>query len=151
MPDTGTWDIVDFESLSNAQLYALLRLRAQIFVVEQDCVYLDIDNLDQQAWHMLYHEGDSLRAYQRCLPPGVSYAESSLGRIVVDPSLRGRAVGKALVRRGIEFNRARWPDSDILINAQAHLQPFYSELGFVGEGDTHLEDGILHRHMRLRA
>ena len=100
---------------------------------------------------MLYWQGETLGAYQRCLPPGVSYAETSIGRIVVDPSLRGQALGQQLVQRGIDFNLSRWPDVDILINAQAHLEAFYSRLGFVGEGDTHVEDGILHRHMRYTA
>ena len=148
---SDTWQTLEFHALGVEQLYEVLRLRARIFVVEQECAYLDIDDLDQQAFHMLCHRGDSLVAYQRCLPPGVSFAESSIGRIVVDPALRGQAMGRDLVQRGIDFNRQRWPGSDIVINAQAHLEPFYASLGFVGEGETHWEDGILHRHMRCSA
>ena len=148
---SDTWQTLEFQALSVEQLYDALRLRARIFVVEQECAYLDIDDLDQKALHMLCWRDDALVAYQRCLPPGVSFAESSIGRIVVDPALRGQALGRDLVQRGIDFNRQRWPESDIVINAQAHLEPFYTSVGFRGEGDTHWEDGILHRHMRYRA
>lgn len=144
----STWQTLPFHEMSADTLYTVLRLRSNIFVVEQDCAYLDMDNLDQSASHILCWRGNTLAAYQRCLPPGISYPESSIGRIVVDPAHRGSALGSELVQRGIDFNTGTWPDHDILINAQAHLQTFYNALGFIGEGDTHWEDGILHRHMR---
>ncbi|MFK7976255.1 MAG: GNAT family N-acetyltransferase [Halioglobus sp.] len=142
------WQTLRFDELAPETLYAILRLRSEIFVVEQECAYLDMDNLDQQSTHMLMWQSGKLCAYQRCLPPGASYLESSIGRIVVDPTLRGKALGYTLVQRGIDFNTTTWPESGIVIHAQAHLEKFYGRLGFVAEGEAHLEDGILHRNMR---
>ena len=143
------WQTASFAELSLEALYAVLRLRQEIFVVEQNCVYPDLDGLDQQATHMLCTDTRELIAYQRCLPPGVCYAQSSLGRIVVRASARGSQLGRELVQRGIDFNRRQWPGSDIRINAQAHLEGFYASLGFIAEGAVHIEDGIPHQHMRL--
>jgi len=131
-------------------MYAVLRLRQQVFVVEQNCAYLDLDNLDQQATHMLCMLDGELLAYQRLLAPGLSYPESSLGRIVVCPAARGQRLGRELVRRGIEHNLLRWPGSGIRINAQAHLQDFYATEGFIAEGNEYLEDNILHRQMHYK-
>lgn len=148
---TDTWMIRDFTSLSSAQLYAILRLRQAVFVVEQNCVYQDLDNLDQCGDHLfLLRDGEPV-AYQRCLPPGSAFAESSIGRIIVAPAARGGRLGSRLVQRGIEHNRERWPDSPIRIGAQAHLQSFYAALGFRAAGDLYLEDGIEHIHMLLDA
>lgn len=145
------WHIAPFRQLSTEQLYAVLRLRQEIFVVEQDCVYLDLDGQDQQAIHMFLSRGPDIVAYQRCLPPGISYPESSLGRIVVQPDARGAQLGRDLVQRGIDHNLRHWPDNDICISAQAHLQGFYSSMGFIGEGQEYIEDGIPHRQMRYPA
>jgi len=145
------WINRPFPDLQLEELYALLRLRQEVFVVEQDCPYLDLDGRDQPSTHMLCYDGDVLVACQRCLPPGVSYPESSMGRIVVAPSMRGAQLGRELVRRGIEHNFAAWPGHDICISAQSHLQAFYGSLGFSGEGQEYMEDGIAHRKMRFRA
>jgi ElaA protein len=145
---TLQWQTLTFPELGAQRLYAVLRLRQQVFVVEQQCAYLDIDNLDQRANHMLCLRDGHLLAYQRCLEPGLVYPESSLGRIVVDPGIRGQQLGRELVKRGIAYNLSRWPGWAIRINAQAHLQAFYSDLGFIAEGDEYLEDNILHRQMR---
>ena len=144
------WQTLAFADLSNEQLYQILQLRQKIFVVEQDCAYLDLDDKDQRAMHMLCHENGQLKAYQRCLPPGVSYPESSMGRIVVVRSQRGRQLGAMLVQKGIEYNLEHWPDTDICISAQAHLQEFYARLGFESEGAEYIEDNIRHCKMRLR-
>jgi ElaA protein len=147
--NSGTWTWKAFDDLSGAEVYDILALRAAIFVVEQDCAYQDPDGLDRVAHHCLYREGDRLLAYQRSTPPGTPFAESSLGRIVVHEALRGRQVGRELVRRGIAFNFATWPGHAILIGAQAHLTAFYASLGFESLEDPYLEDGIEHVHMRL--
>jgi ElaA protein len=148
---TVQWQILSFTQLSGPLLYAVLRLRQEVFVVEQHCPYLDLDNLDQQAMHMLCLRDGELLAYQRCLAPGLHYPESSVGRIVVNPAMRGLQLGRELVQRGIEHNLSQWPGRDIRINAQAHLQNFYASLGFVAEGSEYLEDNIPHRQMRYRA
>jgi len=144
------WQTSDFAGISTHELYAALRLRQQVFCVEQDCAYLDLDNLDQEAVHMLCWQGDQLLAYQRCLAPGTSCRESALGRIVVSGMARGRNLGRELVQRGIRHNIDRWPSQDIRINAQAYLQDFYQQLGFLAEGDIYDEDGIPHIQMVYR-
>lgn len=150
MHQQTAWSCQRFEDLSANDVYDMLQLRSAIFVVEQQCVYLDPDGLDRHGWHCLYREGDKLLAYQRCLPPGTPYSnESSIGRIVVDPSQRGQDLGRVLVRRGIDFNRSTWPKHNILIGAQAQLQRFYESLGFTLCSDPYMEDGIAHIHMRF--
>jgi ElaA protein len=141
------WQTCDFAGLDTSGLYAALRLRQEVFAVEQDCAYLDLDNLDQDAVHMLCWLGDTLVAYQRCLAPGTSYPESALGRIVVSTLARGRQLGRELVLRGISHNLGRWPGQGIRINAQAYLQDFYADLGFVADGAVASEDGIPHIQM----
>jgi len=145
------WQVLSFTEFTLEQLYAVLRLRQQVFVVEQQSIYLDLDNRDQQSLHMLCTLDDQLLAYQRMLPPGLSYPESAMGRIVVSPTARGLQMGKQLVQRGIAFNREAWPDSDIRINAQLYLKDFYEQLGFVVQGDEFDEDGIQHIQMLCRA
>lgn len=141
------WQTLTFAQLGQEQLYVVLRLRQEVFAVEQRSIYLDLDGLDQQAVHMLCTRNEQLLAYQRCLPPGLRYPESSLGRIVVCPAARGRHLGKELVLRGISYNLRTWPESDICISAQAHLKNFYRDLGFVAQGDEYDEDGIPHLQM----
>jgi len=142
------WQTLTFAQLSQEQLYAVLRLRQEVFAVEQQSIYLDLDGLDQQAVHMLCTRDEQLLAYQRCLPPGLRYPESSLGRIVVCPSARSQHLGKELVQRGISYNLETWPESDICISAQAHLKNFYRDLGFAAQGDVYDEDDIPHLQMQ---
>ena len=142
------WQTLSFTQLTLEKMYAVLRLRQQVFVVEQQCAYLDLDNLDQPATHMLGMRSTELLAYQRCLPPGLNYPESSLGRIIVCPAMRGQRLGRELVQRGIQHNLLQWPHNDICISAQAHLQDFYADCGFAAEGDEYLEDDIPHQKMR---
>ena len=141
------WETLDFEGLDTGRLYTLLKLRQDVFIIEQECLYLDLDDRDQSALHMLCWRGDELLAYQRCLPPGASYPESSIGRIVVAPAGRGLQLGRELVRRGIELNLQQWPGHVIRIGAQAHLQDFYTSMGFEVEGEEYIEDGIPHIEM----
>jgi ElaA protein len=144
---TYRWQTTDFDGLESAHLYAALRLRQQVFAVEQDCAYLDLDNLDQEAAHMLCWRGQELLAYQRCLPPGLSYPQSALGRIVVSAPARGQQLGKELVRRGIAHNLERWPGKGICLNAQAYLKVFYEDLGFIADGGEYDLDSIPHIKM----
>ncbi len=145
------WQIAAFAELNNRELYTLLRLRQEVFVLEQACLYQDMDNLDQEATHMLCWSGQELLAYQRLLEPGLSYTESALGRIVVAPAGRGMQLGRELVQRGIDHNRQQWPSSNIRIGAQAHLIALYTSLGFSVTGDEYIEDGIPHVHMIFEA
>ncbi len=145
------WELLDFDELGLNQLYALLQLRQRVFVVEQNCPYLDLDDLDQASRHLLAWENGQLLACARCLPPALAYPDSSIGRVIVAPAGRGRRLGSELMRRAIDHNLTCWPAADILIGAQAHLQAFYGDLGFVSEGDEYIEDGIAHIHMRYPA
>ena len=151
MHTAGTWTCQPFDALSGQDVYDVLALRAAVFVVEQQCAYQDPDGLDACAYHFLYREGGTLVAHQRCLPPGTAFTESSIGRVVVAPAARGTALGRELVRRGIAFNLATWPEHGIRIGAQAYLTDFYASLGFVSCHDHYLEDGIEHVHMLLAA
>jgi ElaA protein len=141
------WHITNFAGLGTDSLYSLLQLRQDVFVVEQACIYRDLDDLDLHATHMLCWQGDELWAYQRCLRPGLSYPESSLGRIVVNPRGRGTGLGRELVARGIAHNLQQWPGKGIRINAQSYLRGFYLDLGFTPVGKEYDEDGIMHQQM----
>jgi len=147
-----SWQCQPFDALTNRSLYALLKLRAEVFVVEQTCAYLDPDGLDLEAFHWLCWIDGQLAAHQRCLPPDSSYpGESSIGRVVVSPASRGLDLGRKLLRRGVAFNLERWPAAPILIGAQSYLVRFYGEFGFRVCGEPYMEDGIEHVHMRLEA
>ncbi|MEX1167884.1 MAG: GNAT family N-acetyltransferase [Hydrogenophaga sp.] len=146
------WRALPFEALSVEELYRLLRLRAEVFVVEQACAFQDLDGLDPMALHVMGEttdaEGQSrLLAYARLLPAGAAFAEASIGRVVSSPSARGGGVGHALVREAIAELQRRWGLQPIRIGAQAHLQGFYGQSGFHPQGDLYLEDGIEHIEM----
>ena len=136
------WHDRAFGELAAAELYAILALRARVFVVEQACVYLDADGVDPVCRH-LWAAGEAIVAYLRVIPAGVDYNEVALGRIVIAPEARGSGLGRTLVRRGLEAV-GRVP---VRISAQAHLERFYLELGFRPASDVYLEDGIAHLEM----
>ena len=140
-----------FNELHPAELYALLRLRSEVFVVEQHCVYQDLDGKDEQCLHLLaYDEQDRLSAYTRLVPRGVSYADhASIGRVVTAPHARGRGYGRPLMQESLRALFAAYGEQPVKISAQAHLQDYYSSVGFVGVGDVYDEDGIPHRAMVL--
>ena len=143
------WQTAHFDDFTAHNLYTVMRLRQEVFVLEQNCVYPDLDGLDLSADHILCWEDSELLAYLRCLKPGLCYPQSSIGRIVVAPTARGRDLGRELVTRGIAYNFQQWPDSDIRIGAQRYLEAFYASLGFVTDGEPYIEDGIEHVHMNL--
>jgi ElaA protein len=138
-----------FKELSVEELYEALKLRCAIFVIEQNCNYQDMDDKDQESFHLLGYEDEKLVAYARILPPGVSYKEVSIGRVVVDKTFRGRRSGKELMVKAIEAAREKFKTSEIVISAQCYLEKFYSDLGFKSEGESYLEDDIPHIKMRL--
>lgn len=129
-----------------SELYEILKLRQDIFIVEQTCIYDDIDGRDSQSKHLLFKEKDSLIAYSRIVPPGEKFDQISIGRIVVNKDYRGRGFGKKIVAESIEWVREMGYNS-VIIEAQAHLQPFYEELGFTPSSDIYDEDGIPHLQM----
>ena len=147
-----TWHWTRFAGLSADDVYDLLALRARIFVVEQDCPYLDADGLDRQSWHLLGRDDDArLLAYLRVCDPGVKFAVPSIGRVVVDASQRGTGLGHELVAEGLRRCESAFPGQGNRIGAQAHLQGFYGRHGYVGVGEIYDEDGIPHIDMERPA
>jgi ElaA protein len=148
------WQWSSFADLTPAQLYEMLALRQQVFVLEQTCLYPDIDGLDPGAHHLLgWREVDgkrTLAATLRCLAPGAKYEEMSIGRVVTSPSTRGTGLGRELVAQGVAHAVRLHPGHAIRIGAQAHLEDFYKSYGFVTVSDPYDEDGIQHIDM-LRA
>lgn len=144
------WAFQPFDALALHELYALLRLRSEVFVVEQQCVFLDLDNSDQQAWHLMGWRGadtPELAAVARCFGPGVKCAEASIGRVVTAPPARGAGLGHTLMREALRVTRRQWGAVPVRIGAQAHLQAFYAQHGFVQTGQPYIEDGIPHIEM----
>lgn len=142
------WQAVLFTDLSTTELYELLALRQIVFVVEQACAYLDCDGKDRLATHLLgREESGQLVAYARLLPPGVSFAEASIGRVVTHPSVRRTGAGRALMHEAIARTRATFGDGPIRIGAQQYLERFYGELGFERASAPYDEDGIPHVEM----
>lgn len=142
------WKLCSYNQLSIDQLYEILRLRAEVFVVEQDCPYQDIDGKDQESWHMMAYEGDSLAAYVRLLPPGLHYEEAAIGRVVTAMSHRGKGLGRVLMERAIASIPELFEKQQaIRIEAQSHLKTFYGSLGFIVKSDEFMLDGIPHIEM----
>ncbi len=161
------WRLATWESLGVAELYAALQLRAEVFVVEQQCAFQDLDGSDALALHLTgrgrapqvgsgdaaladatQHSGELL-AYARCFPAGVKYPEASIGRIVTRSSVRATGLGHLLVARAIAAVAQTWGEQPIRIGAQARLQAFYEQHGFLDAGCPYMEDGIAHLEMRL--
>ncbi len=139
-----------FSELSNIELYELLQLRAEVFVVEQNCAYQDMDDKDLKSFHVLGYDNGKLVACTRLVPTGVSYEhEPSIGRVVTHPSVRGLGYGKLLMEYSIAETKKRFNSSVIVIGAQQYLDKFYQNLGFIPEGEMYLEDNIPHITMRL--
>lgn len=145
-----SWSDCALEAMAPLTLYAMLQLRSQVFVVEQNCIFLDPDGLDAQAVHLLGHVHGRLQAYARCFPPGVAFAEASIGRIVTDPATRGSGSGHELVRQAKALVQRRWGEQAIRIGAQARLRRFYESHGFVDDGKPYIEDGIPHLEMLFK-
>ncbi|MDA8951306.1 GNAT family N-acetyltransferase [Flavobacteriaceae bacterium] len=139
--------IKKFNELSTHELYAVLQLRAEVFVVEQDCVYQDLDNKDLDAYHMLGVLDTKIVAYARIFKPGDYFLESSIGRIVVKKEFRKFQFGYQLVVNSIQFIENNLQQNKILISAQSYLSKFYNSLGFTQVGEEYLEDGIPHIKM----
>lgn len=144
---TIDWQIKSFSTLTAIELYQLLRLRSEVFVVEQQCVFLDMDNKDQNCLHLLGWQNNLLAASTRLVPPGISYTEMSIGRVVSSPLVRGTGIGRQLMEESIDACYKQWGKSPIRIGAQQYLEKFYQSLGFETDGEPYLEDGIPHVEM----
>ena len=142
------WLWKNWAALSKEELYALLALRQEVFVVEQDCPYLDADGQDQESHHLLGFQDQELVAYARAFPPGVVYSEAAIGRVITAPSIRGTGMGRPLMQEAIRWVEKEWGAVPIKLSAQAHLEGYYGSLGFAICGAGYDEDGIPHVPMR---
>lgn len=146
------WDLLAFDELTTQQLYDILQLRAEVFVVEQDCVYQDVDGYDQVAHHLMSYQNGVLVAYVRIIPVGVKYADAaSIGRVITHSSVRKSGYGKELMHQAIKSLQTLYGKVDIKISAQCYLDKFYKSFGFVTQGESYLEDDIPHQLMVLKA
>ena len=136
-----------FHELSVDELYDLLRLRSEVFVVEQNCVFLDLDDKDQKCYHLLLYQENELVAYTRIVPAGLSYKEVAIGRVVSSPAYRGRGLGREVMELTLTSCNQLFGPCDIRLGAQTYALGFYESLGFKSDGDTYDEDGIEHIEM----
>jgi ElaA protein len=141
------WRLMAFDDLRVNVLYEMLRLRSEVFVVEQQCVFQDIDGADRQAMHLMGVQHGELQAYARCFGPGVKFAEASIGRVLTRQSARGTGLGHALIEQAISAVSQVWGPQAIRIGAQMQLAGFYAKHGFADVGKTYMEDGIPHLEM----
>jgi ElaA protein len=136
-----------FHELTVNELYDLLKLRSEVFVVEQNCVFLDQDDKDQKCFHLLLYHDDQLVAYSRLVPAGLSYQEMAIGRVVTSPSVRGKGLGRVVMEIAIDECKKLFGPGAIRLGAQTYALGFYSSLGFVTDGEVYDEDGIEHVEM----
>ena len=136
-----------FDDLTRRDLYAMLQLRERVFVVEQDCPYLELDGLDEHCLHVLGKLEGTIVATTRILPPGLKYAEASIGRVVTSQSVRGSGVGRALMGATLDAVVEQYGPCPIRLSAQSYLIAFYESFGFARVSEEYLEDNIPHVDM----
>ncbi len=141
------WQIKQFNELDIHELYSILKLRVEVFVVEQNCPYPEIDDCDQGAIHLMYVSNNQIEAYCRIIPAGEKYSLCSIGRVIVKEEARGKGLARELMNRAIEEIEKQWDVDTIQICAQSHLQKFYRSVGFNTISDEFDEDGIPHVYM----
>ncbi|GAB3103286.1 GNAT family N-acetyltransferase [Aestuariicella hydrocarbonica] len=146
------WTWKRFEELTLDELYEMLKIRQQVFTVEQNCAYQDVDELDKVSWHLFALKQGSgtvteIQAYLRIVDPGFKYLEPSIGRVLTTLEARGKGIGKQLLNKAIEFSDVEFPGLSIRISAQQHLEKFYREFGFEPVSAPYDEDGIPHLEM----
>jgi len=141
------WRAVPFAALTTPELYEVLQLRTEVFVMEQAGIYQDMDGSDHEAVHVLGVSEGQLVAYARCFPAGVKFAEASIGRVITREMLRGSGMGHELMRQAIACVVGQWGAQPIRIGAQARLEKFYLQHGFLTAGTPYIEDGIPHVEM----
>lgn len=145
------WHAKIFDALTPWELYGILALRSEIFIVEQNVPYQDLDKKDYGAIHIFAVDQDEVVAAIRILKPGVSYAEASFGRVVVKESYRGEKLSSYMIRKGLELMKEKWQAEDVRISAQAYLQKYYATFGFVVCSEPYIEDMLPHIEMVKQA
>ncbi|WP_456274783.1 GNAT family N-acetyltransferase [Bacillus sp. AK031] len=145
-----SWNIKKFDELTNSELYNLLKERTLVFVVEQNCPYLEVDGKDPFSYHLFKEDDGEIIAYLRILPAGVSYQEVSIGRVFVTKEYRGQGLADELLSKGLEFIEKELNETTVKIQAQDYLRKFYGSFGFQAISETYLEDNIPHVDMLLK-
>lgn len=148
---TLDWKLSKLEAMTVPELYAMLQLRTEVFVVEQNCIFQDMDGADDQAMHLLGSKDGQLVAYARLFPAGIKFAEASIGRVITRMGARGGGLGHVLIQQAIAAVHDQWGVQPIRIGAQARLKAYYSQHGFVDVGVPYIEDGIDHLEMVRQA
>lgn len=143
------WHIKSFAELDRKELYQILQIRQEVFVVEQECYYLDADGYDQEALHIWAEIEGKIVAYCRVFPPLIKYSEASIGRVLTAQDFRRRNLGKALLKIALQVIKLRFNSEACTISAQDYLIKFYEEFGFVDTGKKYLEDDIPHTEMKM--
>lgn len=141
------WNIKKFNELTVNELYEILKIRAEVFVVEQNCVYQDLDSKDKASYHLFLEDSEEIAAYLRILPKGISYPEIAIGRVLTKASYRKKGLAKEIMKKAIDYITDSLEEKKIRISAQLYLLEFYKELGFEPISDIYLEDGIEHIEM----
>ena len=141
------WKVKSFEHLNTSELYSLLKIRQEVFIVEQTCPYLDADDYDQKALHLWGEFNGEVVAYCRIFAPGIKYNEASIGRVLANTNYRGHNLGRVLMRNAIATIESRFRTKNVRISAQDYLLKFYAEFGFADTGKKYLEDDIPHTEM----
>lgn len=142
-------NVKSYDQLSKQELYLILRLRSEVFVVEQNCVYQDIDNKDQSALHLFIPNDNDIIAYTRLFNAGDYFNEASIGRVVVGKEFRDKKIGHIIIEKSIQTIKEKYNRSCIVISAQTYLKNFYASHKFLQTGEGYLEDGIPHIKMKL--
>lgn len=145
------WETYQFNDLSVGKLYEILKLRVNVFVVEQECPYPELDDMDQESIHIEYAEDGKTLAYARLVPAGIKYAIPSIGRVIVHPDARGRGLARQLMAHCMDYILQEWQAEEIQLQGQVYLQEFYESLGFQAISEAYDEDGIPHVDMKYTA
>jgi ElaA protein len=152
-----TWRFARFDELDAREVHDILQARSAVFVVEQNCVFLDADGVDPDCWHLFARAPSALGegrgegpllAYCRLVPPGIKFPEASIGRVITPEAGRGRGLGRELMARAVDRANELWPGEPLRIGAQQYLEKFYGEFGFVKCSEPYDEDGIMHIEMK---
>ncbi|QVY62550.1 GNAT family N-acetyltransferase [Cytobacillus gottheilii] len=144
------WKLKAFDELTNIELYNILKERTLVFVVEQNCPYLEVDGKDPYSYHFFKEDNGEIIAYSRILPAGVSYQEASIGRVFVKKEYRGQGIAEELLKNSLDFIQNELKETNVKIQAQDYLRKFYNSFGFKTISETYLEDNIPHVDMLLQ-
>ncbi len=146
-----SWKIQTYNELTTEELYKIIQLRVNVFIVEQQTCYEDLDNHDQNSIHLSYVKNGKIFAYARLLPPGEKFDMASIGRVITNQEVRGTGLGKEMVQLAINTIEKEWPGSEIFIQAQGYLEDFYGSFGFKQVSERYIYDSLPHLDMLYKA